>query len=966
MCASYSVVFSQYHYKDTRLLAHPSFIKAQQLLRQGLFKETIPHYVQASRGFQHQGKRFESRFCEIEKAFCLIQISRYREAAILLDSLEQQTQTYPLLQARVLEYQAWRCQQQRTPRLDKALWYANRSLHICKTNRLLPNFQPQQEARTHLAIAYVLSRKERYIESLKTTEQAEKILQRYPSLYLQALMNHIRGLAYSNEAQNLTKYDQQGHQHNREQGKKLYKQALELYKQALHPDHPKVGVMWGNLGTVWDMQNNRLWTKLAQKPTYKKNPELIEQRSRSLTDSTLFALDQSIRLLKKHPQNARRALVYFCWYKGIVLDKVPKTEQQALNIYQQALSYLVPGMYTQDIFSKPDFTALNHRNTLGRQLLLILQYKAGIALKYYSKKPSVRKRYLALTWRICQTMEKLMGNPHFFKVLEEDQVSLGPLIQSSINLQVRCFRYFQAILPADSLRPMSEYLLSSVEKHKKEGLRKSSELQWMKQRAKVSPADQKRSRMLQRKAWYYGRQVALAQPGSILRIQSLDSVSRYRTQLKLFEALLKKRYSVYEKLMTKATQVRLQDIQSQLKPHQAIISYTSGLKVAFVITRQRFDVVNFTSITQQQRFVQKLANVHAKFQRTIIQTSQGPQVTRQFVQHSHQLYQMIFEPLEKYLLPSINSLLIIPDQNEYERIPFDALLANYDQEKTPQRNIQQYSLVNRYAMAYAPSLTNLLLHSKYFSKPVFTNNAYTAQFLAPIHFGKSTEAARHRGPILSVFGAQAFQQVAKLDSLPFTEREVKTCQKILLASNPLAKTSLWTGANATENKLRQVVKQPTRILHLATHAVSSKRSFELGRLFFYPESTTIDTLDGITYYGDILSLDSLNIELVILSACETGQGLNYSGVGLLSLHRAFLQKGVPKILYTQWTVYDEATTILITKFYQHLVKGHSEAKALQLAKKEMLHHYVGPKYQGYFTYPPVFWAGFKLNQQVFD
>ncbi|HAS38950.1 MAG TPA: hypothetical protein DCS93_00655 [Microscillaceae bacterium] len=957
---------SQYHYKDTRLLTHPSFEKAQQLLRQGLFKETIPHYEQASQHFQRKGKGFEALFCEVEKAFCLIQGSYYQEAKMLLDSLELRVPAYPLLQARAFEYQAWRCQQQPSPRLDKALWYANRSLQICETNQVIAQFQPRQAARAHLAIAYVLFRKERYIESLKGTEQAEKILRKHPLQYLQALIFHIQGLAYSNEAQSLTKYDQQGHRYNRERGKQLYKQALKLYKQALHPNHPRVGIMWGNLGTAWDMQHDQLKWGLGQKPSDKKQQASNDQNFKPLLDSALHALNQGIRLLEKRPKNARRALVYFCWYKGVALYKVPGAEIQSPKAHQQALNYMVPGMYAKDIFAKPDFTVLQRGAIIGTQLVRILNHKSAIALKYYSKEPVIGKKYLKLAWQICQTMEKLMSNPHFFKVLEEDQLSLSRLNQGFIRRSADCFRYFQTILSSDSLRSVSEYLLNLVEKHKKEGLRKSSELQWMKQRAKVSLIDQKWSQILQRKAWYHARQVALAQPGSLHRIQALDSVSRYRTQLKLFEASLKKRYPTYEKLTGKTTPLRLQEIQSQLKPHQAIVSYTNGLQVAFVITRQRFKVISFTPIEKELEFRQKLRGVNAEFQRMITQTGKSPQFIQQFVQCSHQLYQMIFEPLEKYLPSLISSLLIIPDQREYERIPFEALIYRYNPKNQPQKNIQQYSLVNRYAITYVPSLNNLLLYPQYFSKSVLANRVYTAQFLAPIHFGKSKKVARRRSPILKVFGAQKFQRVAELDSLPFTEQEVKNCQQILLAKNPLAKTRIWTGRSATENRLRQIVGQPTQILHLATHAVSSKRSFELSRLFFYPESSTVDALDGITYYGDILSLDSIKSELVILSACETGQGLSYTGIGLLSLHRAFLQKGVPKILYTQWPVYDEATAILITKFYQHLVKGYTEAKALQLAKKEMLRYYIGSKYQGYATYPPVYWAGFKLTQQVFE
>jgi CHAT domain-containing protein len=115
------------------------------------------------------------------------------------------------------------------------------------------------------------------------------------------------------------------------------------------------------------------------------------------------------------------------------------------------------------------------------------------------------------------------------------------------------------------------------------------------------------------------------------------------------------------------------------------------------------------------------------------------------------------------------------------------------------------------------------------------------------------------------------------------------------------------------------------LLHFATHAV-------------------FDTGDAASYHGALLLADGrltaeeiramrLDAELVVLSACDTGQG-RIAADGVLGLTRSFLLAGARSVVATLWEIPDEPTRLLIEQFYERLaVHGH-KARALQEA---MLH-----------------------------
>jgi CHAT domain-containing protein len=75
--------------------------------------------------------------------------------------------------------------------------------------------------------------------------------------------------------------------------------------------------------------------------------------------------------------------------------------------------------------------------------------------------------------------------------------------------------------------------------------------------------------------------------------------------------------------------------------------------------------------------------------------------------------------------------------------------------------------------------------------------------------------------------------------------------------------------------------------------------------------------NGILTAEEIGTMNLDGVQLVMLSACETGLGKEAGGEGLLGLQRAFQAAGARTVVASLWSVPDVATRVLMEKFYQN-------------------------------------------------
>ena len=90
---------------------------------------------------------------------------------------------------------------------------------------------------------------------------------------------------------------------------------------------------------------------------------------------------------------------------------------------------------------------------------------------------------------------------------------------------------------------------------------------------------------------------------------------------------------------------------------------------------------------------------------------------------------------------------------------------------------------------------------------------------------------------------------------------------------------------------------------------------------------------GILTAEAIAGLDLAGLELVVLSACETGLGMVGGGEGVFGLQRAFHLAGAQNVVASLWKVDDQATSALMTLFYDRLWRqGKPPIEALREAQ----------------------------------
>jgi CHAT domain-containing protein/tetratricopeptide (TPR) repeat protein len=191
-----------------------------------------------------------------------------------------------------------------------------------------------------------------------------------------------------------------------------------------------------------------------------------------------------------------------------------------------------------------------------------------------------------------------------------------------------------------------------------------------------------------------------------------------------------------------------------------------------------------------------------------------------------------------------------------------------------------------------------------------------------------------RGTSLLAVGDPVFLRGSGHQALPGTRHEVQTLARLV------PEATVLLGSTASEQNLAQLAGSGKlkrfRLLHLATHGevnpLDPKRSALLlsqDRLPPRPVEAVLrghKPLDRRLTVETILQKWELDADLVVLSACQTGLGLNAGGEGLLGFAQAFLQKKARAVVVSRWKVDDTATTLFMVRFYENLLGQRKDLK----------------------------------------
>ena len=399
------------------------------------------------------------------------------------------------------------------------------------------------------------------------------------------------------------------------------------------------------------------------------------------------------------------------------------------------------------------------------------------------------------------------------------------------------------------------------------------------------------------------------------KIQALRS-QRFKAKQQLQELInsFEEKYPKYHQLKYQLDVVEPATVaQELLAPGQSLVEYFVGETSIYIFLIEQGN-------NQIQVFKQKKEENFNDLASTIRDDIYND-TTAAYAHKAYTLYKQLFAPFQ----PHPNKRLIIIPDGIMGYIPFHALL------------MDSLPLDEQGDFRDFPFMTRDFQLSQGFSASIL------AQMKA--------EESRVRNKKMMAWAPQFVNAASgeyrdQLDALPHTKNEVDTIQSIWGNAQ-----TLW-GALATKSAFINSLgphQPPFQILHIASHAIVNDQEPNYSFIAFSNVESQQD--EDYKLYVSELYNQQLDFDMVVLSACKTGDGKLFKGEGIISISRAFTYAGAKSILTSLWNVNDHFSFQLMPKFYEALMDGQPKDQALQTAQKQMLNsrQLAHPKYWAAFV-----------------
>lgn len=385
-----------------------------------------------------------------------------------------------------------------------------------------------------------------------------------------------------------------------------------------------------------------------------------------------------------------------------------------------------------------------------------------------------------------------------------------------------------------------------------------------------------------------------------------------------FIGQLEKDYPSYHQLKYQERTTSLFEIQQNLNPSEAMISYFLG-EVSSLLICITEDTTAIYDLPEKE-IVESAVDAYYN----VIQNESN---ISDFQKQSYQLYRYLIEPAEKILAGKQNLIITHPSLLS---VPFEAIVSEALPEK--QLNSADFSslsyLINQYNMSYhySGSLWNLKRN-----EGENTGEEISLVALAPFSegAGKVLKTRSNNYPL-----PESKVEVNKLYEL-FSEKDYSA---IVGFSNSADQRLLFEGA------------QSSSILHIATHSEVDYRNQNLARIHLAEcLHQDVNHRKSCIYPADIYTMN-IKSDLVVLSSCDSGAGKVWNSEGVMSLGRAFLNAGANSVISSLWEADDVFSRLLMVDFYETYLGGNSYNNALNKAKRSMIKNqeWNHPKYWSNF------------------
>jgi CHAT domain-containing protein/Tfp pilus assembly protein PilF len=312
-------------------------------------------------------------------------------------------------------------------------------------------------------------------------------------------------------------------------------------------------------------------------------------------------------------------------------------------------------------------------------------------------------------------------------------------------------------------------------------------------------------------------------------------------------------------------------------------------------------------------------------------------------QASHELYAQLIPEKVRNLLTKERTVYVIPTGPLYA-LPFETLVTQVSKDFK-----EAHYLIENVPIAYLSSASLLKILRDAQKRRQNTAKYPLLAFANPIYEATSSSTQLD---IIDKLRDEAYRNLKNgFAPLPETEDEAKEIAKLLKAPTDTNALQLGEAASVpTVNKFNDKTRlDDYQYVLFSTHGILPGEIDQIKQpalVLSYPEKW------GYLKMADVFGL-KLNAKLVALSACNTGNGKNEKGEGVMGLTRAFMYAGTPAIAVTLWSVESFSAKTLNVGFFKELKNNEKPAAALRAIKLRMLRGDEGEKYKR-----PYYWAPF--------
>ncbi|HZZ37564.1 MAG TPA: CHAT domain-containing tetratricopeptide repeat protein [Acidobacteriaceae bacterium] len=332
-----------------------------------------------------------------------------------------------------------------------------------------------------------------------------------------------------------------------------------------------------------------------------------------------------------------------------------------------------------------------------------------------------------------------------------------------------------------------------------------------------------------------------------------------------------------------------------------------------------------------------------------ITESPGPEALAAALSDSASQFNQAAQQLGRWLVPpgalphSVHTLLIVGD-GAVLSMPMGALRLSGGNGR---RSVQdQYAVVQEPSMAALLSLLERRQPSRSAEIAVIADPVFNADD-PRVAAGVRAAQAEPKDAAES-FWSQA-TTAGHLTRLNYAGQEVGAIEAAAGASHVHPEV----GFVASAEHVRSQDWSRFEVVHFATHAFLNPVQPDLSNIMLSRLDAAGHPQAGALWFSDIASM-RMPVDLVVLSACQTANGEELPGEGLVGLSYSFLIAGSRRVIGSLWDVDDAATAELMRRFYQALYQEkESPAEALRSAQRAIAKV---PRWSN-----PYYWAGFTIE-----